>query len=238
MSFIQCLDIILEDTDVVKALTEYVSHAAIEKLVLGAASTSGFMRKFRADIPSCVTKGAPDFCTVYTISKGKVLSLRNASRSAPFSSPLIDQIRKLNSNFSDPNLINAAVKAAADNKAMLKPRSSFESGSRGMHITEVFRMQMEVQKQLHEQLELQRSLQLRIEEHARYLQKMLEEQQKVDNALIPNPNSELPSKIASESEPCESKTESSTSLPSKYKASNVECTSPLLPNLLLPGPPN
>ncbi|PPR91327.1 hypothetical protein GOBAR_AA29360 [Gossypium barbadense] len=108
---IQCLDIILEDTDVVKALTEYVSHAAIEKLVLGAASTSGFMRKFRADIPSCVTKGAPDFCTVYTISKGKVLSLRNASRSAPFSSPLIDQIRKLNSNFSDPNLINAAVKA-------------------------------------------------------------------------------------------------------------------------------
>ncbi|KAK5786816.1 hypothetical protein PVK06_041462 [Gossypium arboreum] len=140
MSFIQCLDIILEDTDVVKALTEYVSHAAIEKLVLGAASTSRFMRKFRADIPSCVTKGAPDFCTVYTISKGKVLSLRNASRSAPFSSPLIDQIRKLNT---------------ADNKAMLKPRSSFESGSsRGMHITEVFRMQMEVQKQLHEQLEV------------------------------------------------------------------------------------
>ncbi|KAK5791894.1 hypothetical protein PVK06_033007 [Gossypium arboreum] len=127
---IQCLDIILEDTDVVKALTEYVSHAAIEKLVLGAASRSGFMRKFRADIPSCVTKAAPDFCTVYTISKGKVSSLRNASRSAPFSSPLIDQIRKLNNNFSDPNLISAAVKAAADNKAMLKPRSSFESGSR------------------------------------------------------------------------------------------------------------
>ncbi|TYI59003.1 hypothetical protein E1A91_D10G002800v1 [Gossypium mustelinum] len=117
---IQCLDIILEDTDVVKALTEYVSHAAIEKLVLGAASRSGFMRKFRADIPSCVTKAAPDFCTVYTISKGKVSSLRNASRSAPFSSPLIDQIRKLNNNFSDPNLINAAAKAGTTRPSLLK----------------------------------------------------------------------------------------------------------------------
>ncbi|KAG2317913.1 hypothetical protein Bca52824_021035 [Brassica carinata] len=37
---------------------------------------------------------------------------------------------------------------------------------------------MEVQKQLHEQLEVQRVLQLRIEEHAKYLEKMLEEQRK------------------------------------------------------------
>ncbi|KAL9391375.1 hypothetical protein Peur_015295 [Populus x canadensis] len=126
---VHCLDVALESTDIAKAITEYVSHAAIETVVLGTPSRSGFMRKnrllfptketqfylkctpfgivvrahlipmvllyrkFKADVPSTVSRGAPDFCTVYVVSKGKVSTVRNASRPAPFASPLLDQIQ-------------------------------------------------------------------------------------------------------------------------------------------------
>lgn len=45
-----------------------------------------------SDTPSNVAKAAPDFCTVYVISKGKISSVRHARRDAPYQSPLIAQI--------------------------------------------------------------------------------------------------------------------------------------------------
>ncbi|XP_064994885.1 protein PHOSPHATE STARVATION RESPONSE 2-like isoform X2 [Musa acuminata AAA Group] len=48
----------------------------------------------------------------------------------------------------------------------------------GIDFTEALRLQIEVQKRLHEQLEIQRSMQLRIEEQAKRLQVMIEKQRK------------------------------------------------------------
>lgn len=54
------------------------------------------------DIPSSVTKGAPDFCNVYVISKGKVQSQRSALRPAPANSPLRFEFEKTSSLNSEP----------------------------------------------------------------------------------------------------------------------------------------
>ncbi|KAF0931136.1 hypothetical protein E2562_002494 [Oryza meyeriana var. granulata] len=90
---IQCKDVVLDDHDVSKAIVEFAAHAAIEKLVVGATARGGFVR-FKADIPSSISKTAPDFSTVYVVSKGgKVTSVRQAIRQAPAISPLRTMIQ-------------------------------------------------------------------------------------------------------------------------------------------------
>ncbi|WJZ85024.1 hypothetical protein VitviT2T_004593 [Vitis vinifera] len=126
---IQCKDVILEDTDVVKALIEYVSHSAIEVLVVGAPAKGGFLRRFKAiDIPGSITKGAPDFCTVYVISKGKISSTRSASRAAPAISPLRNQIMNQGSIRPDPSdlPIPHAPSSRVEKPPVEPPRSSHD----------------------------------------------------------------------------------------------------------------
>ncbi|CAE5957687.1 unnamed protein product [Arabidopsis arenosa] len=89
---IHCLDVVLEDVDKVKAIVEYVTVSAIENLVLGAPSRNSFMRRFKTDLPTSVSKAAPDFCNVYVISKGKISSLRNASRPAPYHPSVLSEV--------------------------------------------------------------------------------------------------------------------------------------------------
>ncbi|KAL3520671.1 hypothetical protein ACH5RR_018820 [Cinchona calisaya] len=92
---IHCYDVVLEDNDIAKAVTEYVSLGAIENLVLGS-SRHGFIRRLKTiDVPTATLKAAPDFCTVYVISKTKISQVRNASRLAPFTSPIYYQINQM-----------------------------------------------------------------------------------------------------------------------------------------------
>ncbi|XP_019054017.1 PREDICTED: U-box domain-containing protein 35-like [Nelumbo nucifera] len=100
---IQCKDVVIEDSDVAKALIEYVTNYSIENLVVGASSRNSFLRFRSADVPTSVSKGAPDFCTVYVISKGKISSVRSASRPAPTISPLRAQLQMQNQNSIKPD---------------------------------------------------------------------------------------------------------------------------------------
>ncbi|EFJ21192.1 hypothetical protein SELMODRAFT_417629 [Selaginella moellendorffii] len=57
---------------------------------------------------------------------------------------------------------------------LIAQQGHLSSSSSDSQITEALRLQMEVQKKLHEQLEVQRHLQLRIEAQGKYLQALLE----------------------------------------------------------------
>jgi hypothetical protein len=64
------------------------------------------IRRFKvSDIPGTVSKGAPDFCTVYVIGKGKIQSMRSASRPAPNISPLQVSQTTIEQDQSDINLV-------------------------------------------------------------------------------------------------------------------------------------
>ncbi|XP_047325069.1 U-box domain-containing protein 35-like [Impatiens glandulifera] len=98
---IKCFEVMLHDTDVTKALVEYVAQSAIDVLVMGATSKGGILRFKSTDVPSSVSKNCPDFCTAYVISKGKISSTRAASRTAPQVSQLRSQILNQSSEQSN-----------------------------------------------------------------------------------------------------------------------------------------
>uniref|UniRef100_A0A5B7A2F8 RING-type E3 ubiquitin transferase n=1 Tax=Davidia involucrata TaxID=16924 RepID=A0A5B7A2F8_DAVIN len=95
------LDVVtLQDPDVAKALIEYVSYHRVGTLLLGAPSKNGIYRLFKNDIATNVLKGAPYFCNVYVISKGKIASMRAASRPVP-SIPAPERTQSAPHNFNE-----------------------------------------------------------------------------------------------------------------------------------------
>ncbi|XP_068304199.1 U-box domain-containing protein 35-like [Pyrus communis] len=84
---IKCNEIIIEDTDISRALVNYVAINLFEVLVLGTPSKSHLLRFMITDVPSTVSKRAPDFCTVYVIGKSKISFVKPATFSVPQRAP-------------------------------------------------------------------------------------------------------------------------------------------------------
>uniref|UniRef100_A0A5B7BV82 RING-type E3 ubiquitin transferase n=1 Tax=Davidia involucrata TaxID=16924 RepID=A0A5B7BV82_DAVIN len=78
---VRAKEVVLHDIDVPNALVDYIINNSISSIVVGASSRSALTRAFRnADVPTSLSKTAPDFCSVYVISKSKVQNVRSASR--------------------------------------------------------------------------------------------------------------------------------------------------------------
>ncbi|MCD7449217.1 hypothetical protein HAX54_050655 [Datura stramonium] len=84
---IQATEVILQDTDVAQALTEYITQKFITTIVLGVSTRNALTRAFKIqDVPSSLSRSVPEFCSIYAISRGKGLKLKSASQPATPSS--------------------------------------------------------------------------------------------------------------------------------------------------------
>ncbi|KAK4479551.1 hypothetical protein RD792_015068, partial [Penstemon davidsonii] len=80
---IHAKEVILHDLDIASAVSEFLRANSVTTIVLGASSKSALARAFRhTDVPTSVGKSAPDSCSVYVVSKGKVVKIKSASEPA------------------------------------------------------------------------------------------------------------------------------------------------------------
>lgn len=85
---VQLKEVVLDDYDVSRAIVDYLNNHYVNNIVVGTSTRNALTRKFRnTDVGTSLTKSAPNFCTVYVISKGKVVSVRSASRPPPTAPP-------------------------------------------------------------------------------------------------------------------------------------------------------
>ncbi|PRQ27995.1 putative protein kinase RLK-Pelle-RLCK-IXb family [Rosa chinensis] len=93
---VQMKEVILDEHDVARALLDYINNNYINNIVVGASTRNALTRRLKGnmDVASILTKSAPEFCSVYVIQKGKMLSVRTAKRpvvntAAPPKQPIV-----------------------------------------------------------------------------------------------------------------------------------------------------
>ncbi|XP_027333580.1 U-box domain-containing protein 35-like [Abrus precatorius] len=103
---IKMKEAVIDDTDVARGILEYAHRNRIHTIVLGAPysakGTLSFARslnlrtgskKYKGqDVPAAIMKSAPDYSSVYVISKGKIVEARPAIR------PMVNMVAPQNEN--------------------------------------------------------------------------------------------------------------------------------------------
>ncbi|CAN6237569.1 unnamed protein product [Urochloa humidicola] len=99
-------EVILDGNDISKAIVDYATSNAITDIVVGASTKNTFIKRFRnPDVPTCLMKMAPDYCTVHVIHKAKAIQVKAAKAPAPFSTLPPKQ-------YSQPNIESDASRAS------------------------------------------------------------------------------------------------------------------------------
>ncbi|KAI7738726.1 hypothetical protein M8C21_008617, partial [Ambrosia artemisiifolia] len=111
----------IESNDVVDAIKQAVVKNKINKLVIGASSTSIFSRG-QQNLSSRISESIPSFCTVYVISKGILSSLRAADSETIGSS-------KDDSNSSDSSFVTNSSNVAPSSRTEWTDQGSATSYS-------------------------------------------------------------------------------------------------------------
>ncbi|PIA42951.1 hypothetical protein AQUCO_02000418v1 [Aquilegia coerulea] len=126
-------EVVLDDMDIGEAIVSYVDHNYINNIVVGA-STRGFLQSWRlknVDVPTCLLKSSPDFCSVYVIAKGKIMNLKTATRAPPYNAV---QVRRPPSPLGRPAQLASDSSAPEDAmKTSHGPNSTSESSTSSLY---------------------------------------------------------------------------------------------------------
>ncbi|KAJ4879419.1 Protein kinase protein with adenine nucleotide alpha hydrolases-like domain [Raphanus sativus] len=78
---IRAKEVLLHDIDIASAIVDYINNNSISNIVIGASARNTFLKKFKSvDMPATLLKTTPDTCSVFVVTKEKLLTSRPASR--------------------------------------------------------------------------------------------------------------------------------------------------------------
>ncbi|KAJ0229227.1 Uncharacterized protein HA466_0317890 [Hirschfeldia incana] len=72
-------EVVLRDSDIPNAIMNYITRNSISNLVVGSSSHKSFFKKFKSpDVSTTLLKTAPETCSVFVVSKAKLLKSKSA----------------------------------------------------------------------------------------------------------------------------------------------------------------